>query len=80
MPATGDAAAEDAPFVTALEFATAAAYRIGGKAGFDPAVPGAPVNGRPDFRACDIGCAAKLGAGGNIGGGTLDESSVASEE
>lgn len=49
-----DATAE-APFVDEAEFATAAAYRIGGNAGFDPAVPGAPDEGKPDFNACDIG-------------------------
>lgn len=72
-PAVAD---PDAPFV--LEFATAAAYRIGGNAGLEPAVPGAPDRGSPDLSACDMGWAAKLGAGGNIGGGTFDESSVAS--
>lgn len=77
VPVIADDTGDDVPFV-GLEFATAAAYRIGGKAGFDPAVPGAPDNGKPDFRACDIGCVAKFGAGGNIGGGTFDESSVAS--
>lgn len=61
-----------------VELATAAAYRIGGKAGLAPAVPGAPDNGRPDLRAWAIGWAAKFGTGGNIGGGTFEESRVAS--
>ena len=58
------------------EFVTAAAYRIGGNAGFDPAVPGAPDGGRLAFRASDIGVAAKFAVGGIEGG--FDDSSVAS--
>lgn len=66
MECGSDGAPDDDPFVPfvdvgavvgplLLEFATAAAYRIGGNAGFDPAVPGAPVGGSPALSACDIG-------------------------
>lgn len=78
--AADDATLGDVALAAEFELATAAAYRIGGNAGFDPAVPGAPDDGNPAFRACDMGCAVKFGAGGNIGGGTFDESSVASAE
>src|SRR5258707_12955993 len=43
-----------------FEFATAAAYRIGGNAGFDPAVPGAPDGGRLAFSASHICVSAKI--------------------
>lgn len=50
-----DAAAALGPFVDTgvdvVELAAIAAYRIGGRAGFDPAVPGAPEVGRPAFSA-----------------------------
>ena len=48
-----DAELRDWPLLE--ELATAAAYRIGGKAGLEPAVPGAPDGGNPALSACDIG-------------------------
>lgn len=52
IPAAADEATlGDVPFVAEFELATAAAYLIGGNAGFDPAVPGAPDDGNPAFRA-----------------------------
>jgi hypothetical protein len=79
LPAGAAGDINEEPFVDEPATAAMAEYRIGGNAGFDPAVPGAPVSGNPDLRACDIGWATKFGAGGNIGGGAFEESSVASE-
>lgn len=59
----GAGAAFDAMWFVECEFATAAAYRIGGNGGFAVVGAGPFDDGSPDFNANDMGWFAKFGAG-----------------